>query len=386
MIISGEYRDHIPRRLNTLRKMYFSNGVLLSVLCISEFIKFHTFSGILFILFLKILILGAIFLFVFTGKNLPTGIHTLGLLYTVFAGFQLDFLSPEEFPLNFEIFTLQTGLLLISCTALTGMNRFWSVVSIVWILFIYSATIFVKGQFGYSYLLLAVFIVIGISTNGIIQDQYLVEQDMISLVNYWKNYTSQLISDKLPKEFHIQNVTCMYVDVSGIFSYFYEKESLGQVKRTLIEFIKKFKEEKQNFEILELDETGHYWFYITENPAGTDSTYADPLAEFAIKIRDYFEELCKKRGLKFSLRIGMHSGKMTDYMYDPKNSLLKVFRSELVFERAKQMEKEGINGEIQVTNDTYMLLKKNFYLTRRDMYSGKEAEEGYYILNRKKEV
>lgn len=386
MLISGEYRDHIPRRLNTLRKLYFGNGVLFSALIIIEFVKFHTIPGVFFLLLLKTLAVSAIFLFVFIGKKFPVGVHILGLLYAFFAGFQVEILTGDEVPFNFDIFTLQTGLILISCIGLTGMNIFWSLISSIWVIFFYAATIFVKGQFGYSYFFLGVFLTVGILINGTIQDQYMVEKEMINLLNYWKNYSGQLLSDKLPKEFHMQNVTCMYVDVSGIFSYFYEKESLGKVKKTLIDFIKKFKEEKSNFEILELDENGHYWFYITENPAGTDSSYADPLADFSIKIRDFFEELCRQKALKFSLRIGMHSGKMTEYLYDSKNALLKVLRSESVFDKAKQMEAEGINGEIQVTNDTYILLKKNFSLTRRDMYSGKEPGEGFYILNRKKEV
>lgn len=385
MIISGDYKDHIPRRLNTLRKMYFGNAVLFLSLLLADYIRFHGIGGIFFLLFLKFLAFIVILIFVFTGNKFPIGVHIVGILYSIFIGFQIEIFTGEDAPFDFELFTMQTGLILISTIGLTGMNLFWSAISAIWVLFIYAATIFIKGSFGYAYLLMLVFLVIGILINGTIQDQYQVEEDMIALLNYWKNYSSQLLSDKLPKEFHLQNATCMYVDVSGIFSYFYETESLGKVKKTLLELVKEFKQQKQNLEILEYDENGHYWFYITENPANSDPSYADPIAEFGIKIRNYFEELCKKNGLKFNLRIGMHSGKLTEYHFDSKNSLLKVFQSESIFERARQMEAEGVNGEIQVTNETYLLLKKNFYLTRRDMYSSREPEAGFYILNRKKE-
>ncbi|MCX7998642.1 MAG: adenylate/guanylate cyclase domain-containing protein [Leptospiraceae bacterium] len=365
--------------------MYLGNAVLFFTLLVADYIRFHGVSGVFFLLFLKFLALLLILVFVFSGNRFPVGVHVLGLLYSFFIGFQIEVFTGEQAPFDFELFTMQTGLILISVIGLTGMKLFWGAVASIWVLLVYAATIFVKGTFGYAYLIMLVFLVLGVLINGTIFDQYQVEEDMISLVNYWKNYTSQLLSDKLPKEFHLQNATCMYVDVSGIFSYFYETESLGKVKKTLLQFIKEFQSQKQNFEILEYDENGHYWFYITENPAGSDPTYADPIADFGIKIRDFFEELCKKNGLKFSLRIGMHSGKLTEYYFDAKNSLLKVFQSESIFEKARQMEAEGVNGEIQVTYETYLLLKKNFYLTRRDMYSTKEAESGYYILNRRKE-
>ena len=81
--------------------------------------------------------------------------------------------------------------------------------------------------------------------------------------------------------------------------------------------------------------------------------------------------------------MGLHSGKFTDYTYDEKNHLLKVFRPATVFNRAKQMEAEGMNGEIQTTHQTYTLLRNHYYLTRRDIVSEKTE---VYILNRKKEI
>lgn len=384
MILSDEYKDHIPRRIFTIRKMYLGNFLLFLLLTIVEFSRFGGISGMVPALIGKTIMGLTVVGFVFTGHKLPVGIHVAGLIMTGLLGFQVEVFTGEDYPFDFHEFTFKTGLIIIGIIGLTGMNIFYSLLGCIYALFIYTATLYTKGTFSYSFFFLIVFIIFGILINGIINDQYEVEKNMIRMINYWKDYSSQLLTDKLPKEFHLQNATCLYIDITGIFSYFYESQSLKMLKSSLLHFYQEFEKERKNFQIHHYDESGHYWFIIYENPANADSEYADPLALFAIKIRDYFNELCRKNNVAFTLRMGVHSGKFTDYKFEEKNQLLKVFRPASIFEKAKQMEAEGINGEIQTSHQTYMLLKKNFFLTRRDLSSQTSEDSGTYILNRPK--
>ncbi len=384
MILSDEYKDHIPRRIFTIRKMYLGNLFLLLLLIIVEFSRFSGIPGMIPVLIGKTIIGFAIIGFIFTGHKLPVGIHPAGLAMTFVLGFQVEVFTGEDFPFQFEEYTFKTGLILIGIIGFTGMNLFYSLLGSMYTLFVYVSTLYQKGAFSYSFFFLLIFLLFGIIVNGIINDQYEIEKEMIRLINYWKDYSSQLLTDKLPKEFHLQNATCLYIDITGIFSYFYESQSLKMLKSSLLHFYQEFEKDRKNFKIHHHDDSGHYWFVIYENPSNTDPEYADPLATFAIKTRDYFNELCRKNNVAFSLRMGIHSGKFTDYRFEEKNQLLKVFRPPSIFDRAKQMESEGVNGEIQTTHQTYLLLKRNFFLTRRDINSQSSEDSGVYILNRHK--
>jgi hypothetical protein len=82
--------------------------------------------------------------------------------------------------------------------------------------------------------------------------------------------------------------------------------------------------------------------------------------------------------------MGMSSGSYIDYSHDTKNSTLKIFKSEDVFRIAKDMESQGINGEIQVSHSVYDNLKKEFIFSKRN-YNGVDNEViNSYLLVKKK--
>jgi hypothetical protein len=384
MIISGDYKEHFQRRLDTFKKLYLSNAILLFVVTLTEFYRLSYLPNIMLLIVFKTLVGIACIAYVFS-KNVSVGFHIVGGIYCFVAGLQADFFTDNNIPFQFELFTLQTGLLAFSCLAFTGMRLIYSILGAAWVILIYFWTFTAKQSFSYSYFYLTAFIFFGIVINGILQDNYDSEKEMVELINYYKDYSIQLLGNNLPRKYHLMNVTSLYVDVSGIFSYFYKDEKLGFVKGILKKLYGQFELERKNLKIDTNDEDrGFYSFLIYENPANTDANYAEPLAEFAILIRDYFEQLCRERNINFKLRMGMHSGKFVDYSYESKNSLLTVFKTIHVLETARKMENEGINGQIQTTSDTYSLLKKNFILIRRDISGGAETEQGVYILKEKR--
>ena len=183
MIISDEYKDHIPRRINTIRKLYLTNFILFLVLLIIEFTKFSNFSGMVTLLTAKAILGFAIIGYIFSGNKLPVGIHIFGFGMTFILGFQVEPFTGEDYFFNFDEFTFKTGLILIGIVGLTGMNIFYSLLGATGTLFIYMVGIYNKGGFSYSFFYLIVFLMFGIIINVIINDQYEIEKGMIRLIN-----------------------------------------------------------------------------------------------------------------------------------------------------------------------------------------------------------
>ncbi|MDX1959367.1 MAG: adenylate/guanylate cyclase domain-containing protein [Leptospiraceae bacterium] len=383
MIISGDYKDHFQRRVDTFKKLYSANAVLMLIIILTEYYRLSFIPYVMLVLVFKTVVMIGIMGYIFS-KNSSIGFQVIGILYSAIAGMQADLFTDENTPFNFDLFTLQTGLLVISTLAFTGLSSLYGILGSIWVLVCYFITFISKVSFNYTYFYLAPFVFFGIILNGIIQDHYESEKEMVRLINYYKEYSIQLITNHLPKRFHVMNVTSLYVDISAIFSYYYKEQSLGLVKKILKDLYKEFEMDRKHFNIDTSDEDrGFYSFLVYENPAGTDMGYADALAEFAIRIRNSFEHLCKERNINFRLRMGMDSGKLVDYIYEDKNSLLTVFKSLKVMEKAREMEHEGMNGQIQVTSDSYALLKKNFVLVKRDI-SITEQDKSVYILKEKR--
>lgn len=385
MIITGEYKEHIKRRVEALRKMYYASGLLFLFLIISEFIHYSHLPGFSFLLVIKFLFGMAPIVFVFFGSNFSGSINIIGVLFSIALGFQLEIWLPEYFPVQFDYFTYKTSIITVVALGLTGVSFFYSLGIIFYIQLIYFITIYSNGIFYFSYFFTILAIFIGLAINSIIHDQYKEEIKLIELIDYWKEYSSQLLSEKLPKDFHLQNTTALYMDITGIYNYYYANQSLKQFREVLRAFYTEFERRRLEDKIHKFDDSkGHFWFLVYENPSNTDGSYANILAEFAIDLKDYFNRHCREKGLDFQLRMGMHSGKYIDYFLDEKIALLRVYRPEDVFLKAQMMEKEGVNGEIQVSQPTYDLLKNRFLFSRRGYTPSDSPGGGVYILSGKK--
>jgi hypothetical protein len=385
MIISGDYKNHIQRRIETLKKMYYAGGLLFLFLILSEFLRYSHLSGYSFLLILKALWGIFCLVYVFLGNDFSGNINLLSVFFSIALGAQLEVFLPESISIDFDYVTFKTSIIIISILGLTGISYFYGIALIIYVQFVYFLIIYSQGVFYYSYFFTIISIFIGITLNSIVRDQYDDENKLIDLVNYWKDYSSQLISEKIPKDYHIQNATTLYLDITGIYNYYYANQSLKTLREFLKSFYSNFEEQRKEYKINKFDDNkGHFWFVVFENPSNSDDTYADVLGDFALEIKAKFYKLCIEQGLDFNIRMGMSSGKYIDFQFDEKNSLLKVFKSNKLFEVAKIMEKEGINGEIQLSHDTYQLLKKNYSLSRRPYTSSEPSVEGVYILENKK--
>jgi hypothetical protein len=381
MILSGDHKEYENRKALAFQKMYYANTILFLYFILGESISLSEYPGMVFLIFLKILWQAFVLYYVFSGTGFPNGINVLGILFSLANGFQLQVFAPDSANFNFHSFTYGTGLILFSALSLTGLNFFYSIMMILYIKIIYILTLYKYGEFQYTYFSLYVFIFIGITNSSLLLDFFSGEKKLSSIIEYWKNYSSKLMNDTLPKEFHLQNATTLYLDITGLYNYYSANKSLNTLKKLLSEFYKNFEKENPDTHLTKIDDSkGHFYFVVYENPASSDYSYAVYLANFAIQLRDVLDAHCIENKLDFSFRMGMNSGQYIDYEYDSKNAMVKIFKSDKIFYLAKEMESLGINKEIQTTHATYELLKHAFVLVKRN-YTNKEGVElGGYLL------
>ena len=373
------------RKLIAFQKMYYANAVLFLYFLLYEILIFSSYPNLLLLIFLKLLWVLSIIIYVFSSKIVPIGINLLGLLFSIGLGFQIQVFAPSGIDLNYNSFTYGTGVIILSIFCLTGMNIFYSLLSLFYIKVIYLITIYNYAQFQYTYFSLFLFIFLGITIGSIINDFFKTENYYTEIVNYWKDYSSNLILENLPKEYHIQNATSLFLDLTGIYNYYSANKNLKVLKDIMLNFYNSLESEINFKNINKFDDgKGHFWFVKYELPSNSDRTYAFSLADFGIKLRDLLDKHCNENNLDFSFRMGMDTGRYVDYSFDDINSVLKIFKSDELFLGAKEMESEGSNREIQVTQNTYDILKHNYLLTKRGFVNTENVQVNSYILQRRR--
>lgn len=117
-------------------------------------------------------------------------------------------------------------------------------------------------------------------------------------------------------------------------------------------------------------------------PIPTD-THAEAIASMALDMVDKVTELRDLTGRKLQIRIGIHTGAVIagvigtqKFIYDLWGDTVNV---------ASRMESHSEVGKIQVTSETYELLKHKFELTERGAIEvkGKGQMQTYWLTNKK---
>lgn len=241
--------------------------------------------------------------------------------------------------------------------------------------------LYTYGEFNYSYFNLFIFIFIGIVLGGIIQDFLFSEKKYSEIIEYWKEYSSNLTQENLPKEYHLSNATILYLDISGIYNYFIAQKRIYELKDLFEKFYLSFKKIHMTARVNKFDDgKGHFWFVCQELPSYSEVDYAESLGDFSLSLKKILISFIETQNLDFSFRMGMDSGMYIDYTIDPKNQVLRVFQSNSVFQGAREMESLSMNNDILVSQKTYDLLKKKFNLTRKVLQNETSIPIQTYVL------
>ncbi len=387
MINSEEKREFNYSKGLVYQKLYYANFIIFLYFLIYESITLSSFPGMTTLIILKSLWCLSILIYVFSNSGFPKGINSIGIFYTIGLGFQIQIFAPESINLNFHSLTYGTGLILFSALSLTGMNILYSLIMVVYIKFIYFLILYKYGEFQYTYFSLFIFIFLGITIGSVINDFFQGESRLSKLVSYWKDYSSQLISDTLPKEFILQNATTLYLDITGLYNYYNSIQGLKKLKEILNHFYSNIETPERNNKISKFDDSkGHFWFVVYENPSISDFNDSIFLGNFALQLKELLGNHCIQNRLDFTFRMGMSIGNYIDYQHDSKKSTLKIFKSDSVFHEARDMESQGINGEIQVTQAVYEILKREFVFSKRNFTGLENQSFNCFLLVKKKHL
>ena len=86
--------------------------------------------------------------------------------------------------------------------------------------------------------------------------------------------------------------------------------------------------------------------------------HVEVAAEFAIQMQDEVKSTKNNEGGEFNVRIGIHTGPAVAGVIGTRKFAYDVWGDTV--NTASRMESHGIPGEIQVSEDTYKLLKDKF--------------------------
>ncbi len=305
-------------------------------------------------------------------------------IFFAFRNYELGITSDEFLFKKFEYYIFQFSILISVAVIILRFEFETSIYLNTSTFIIYSILIFFfKNSFYgnlrteiliYYFITLLFFSSLGVGINFYLRKYFINQNLLIDKANFFKNYSEDLLKTQLPKTYYFQNICLLYFDITGIANYFRSKESLA----TLDSYLKLFFSETDKFREqnkIELHEdSGKYWFLALEHPASTNPEYADPIADLSIFLQTSFKKLCIENNLQFELRMGISSGKYIDYKTNSQK--LEIFYLNNAFNEAAEMEKFGINGEIQVTEETHKLLKHRFsFIKRGKVYLKSENEE-----------
>lgn len=115
-----------------------------------------------------------------------------------------------------------------------------------------------------------------------------------------------------------------------------------------------------------------------------NSTHATDCASAAIAMRNWMDEFNKQQKAKgmeiFEIRIGLHTGPVVAGIVGSKKFAFDIWGDTV--NTASRMESSGEAGKVNISHDTYVLLKEHFNCTHRGkIYAKNKGEIDMYFLN-----
>ena len=112
--------------------------------------------------------------------------------------------------------------------------------------------------------------------------------------------------------------------------------------------------------------------------------HAQALAKMALDMLKFTESLPVQNGTRINFRIGINSGPLVAGVIGKKKFHYDVWGDSV--NTASRMESHGVPGKIQVTMDTYRILKDEFIFEPRGILDvkGKGNMETWFLVGRNK--
>jgi len=174
---------------------------------------------------------------------------------------------------------------------------------------------------------------------------------------------------------HYESVTVMFTDFKG-FTNIAEKLSAEELVSELDYLFKKFDEIISKYNIEKIKTIGDAYMCASGLPT-PNSNHAEEIIKAGIEIQTWMKE----QNNKWSLRMGIHSGRVTAGVVGDKKFAYDIWGDTV--NTASRMESSGEAGRINISGETHHLVKDKFTCEFRGKIPAKNKGEieMYFVKN-----
>ena len=186
---------------------------------------------------------------------------------------------------------------------------------------------------------------------------------------------------------NFKEATVLFADIVG-FTEWASQIDVSELVKVLNNIFSEFDLLAEEIGIEKIKTIGDAYMAVSGVPTPIEN-HAERMAEMALRMQEVIGQFYRRSHSgkePFRLRIGMHSGAVSagvvglrKFFYDLWGDTVNV---------ASRMESQGTPGRIQVTHETYLLIKDKFYLEFRGEFKikGKGTMQTYWLLGQKPET
>ncbi len=179
---------------------------------------------------------------------------------------------------------------------------------------------------------------------------------------------------------HFDEVSILFSDIVG-FTPLAARLSPIDLVKLLNDMFSKFDKLTEKYQLEKIKTIGDAYMVAAGLPIKREN-HAQDIAEMALDMQDSIHEFCRETSEEFQIRIGIHSGPVVAGVIGKKKFIYDLWGDTVNV--ASRMESSGDPGRIQVSSDTYELLKDRYILEKRGQISvkGKGEMITYWLVGR----
>jgi class 3 adenylate cyclase len=176
-------------------------------------------------------------------------------------------------------------------------------------------------------------------------------------------------------------VTVLFADIVG-FTVLSTRKSGSEVVRLLSAVFSTFDELAERYELEKIKTIGDAYMAVGGLPE-PKTDHAQRVAEMALEMREQLKALVEMLGEPLEIRIGVHSGPVVAGVIGTRKFSYDLWGDTV--NTASRMESHGVPGEIQVSEETWSLLRDRYALEERGVVhiKGKGDMRTFFLRSRR---
>ena len=296
------------------------------------------------------------------------------------------------------LWSFVSPLLAILTTNVREARRwFFGFIALVFIAVLLEPTVSSTGNLSESQIIAElVFAILGVTTFVFIFATYLLRQKDIAyhLLDIESEKSENLLLNVLPKEIvpilkqgketiaeRFDAASVLYADMVG-FTPLSERMAPEDTIRMLNEIFSSFDAIVGKYDLEKIRTIGDYYMVISGAPRSRGD-HVQALAQAALEMAQYVKSFPPIDGERIDFRLGMNSGPLAGGLVGKRRFHYDVWGPAVNI--ASRMESHGVAGRIQISPDTYALIKNDFICEKRGAVEikGRGKMETWFLEGRR---